>query len=188
MKKTAVALLFCGASAFATTITFSTTATFSGPDADNAGTTLTSGGSTIKFAGMTGETVDAPSGIDIGAIDLTSTGSGDFQAGDMITLEFDQTSPSVGIATTESPLTGTVQTTSSGLVLDFTNQTLMIGEATYILDASYPLLAPNVDAGAGLGKTALFAEVTAPEPASVGLLGASMFGLGLLFRRRGQKQ
>ena len=54
---------------------------------------------------------------------------------------------------------------------------------SYTLQSTYFLVAPNTNGGA----TTLQASVNTPEPASLGLLGASLAGLGLAFRRRAVK-
>jgi hypothetical protein len=180
MKKLALSLLFCGAAALAAPVTYSTSAILSGPDA--VGSILASGGATLTFTGVPSTAVDSPTNISLGAI-TAAGGPGTF-AGDMIVLTITQTDPTPGGSdTSSSTIDGLITTTSNGIDLSFMPTSFTIASdpsVTYVLQSEYFLVAPNTNGGV----TSLQASVTAsPEPASIGLLGASLLGFGLLTRR-----
>ena len=190
MKKLAIALLFCGASAFAniipafTSVTYLTSGAFTGTDVNSTGTALKNGTATISFVQQSIQTVSAPSNINLGSM-VVSGGSGTF-TNDYFTLTIVQTAPSVGTSSVSTTLTGEITGNSDDVTLSFNPGTVKIGDITYTLqNSTYFLVAPNTNNGV----TSLQAQVTAaPEPASVGLFGSSLIGLGLAFRRRFAKK
>jgi hypothetical protein len=174
MKKLALALLFCGAAAFADSVTYTTAGTFT----SNGTNSITVGGATITYEGvMSPETVNAPTFTNVGTFVITG-GTGTFS--DAFTLTISETVPTSGSQAVSSPISGEITSNSSGIELSFTPSTFSIGEATWML-YSTPLNNPSVDGG----DTTVQAFVSvAPEPGSLGLVGAALVGIGAAFRRR----
>jgi hypothetical protein len=172
MKKLAIALLFCGVSAFAGTVTYSTTGDFT-----STGTaTVSNGGETIAFTGSAGS-VSTPTFTSVGSFLVTGSASGTFS--DSFTLTILQSVPS-GSGTTATPISGTITGNSSTIAIAFAPSTLAIGGADWTF-ANIGLNNPSIDGG----KTVLVEQVTlTPEPGSLALLGGSLLGFGLLARRR----
>jgi len=182
MKKLALAFLFCGASIFAATVTYSTSAVLSGPDSSITG--LSNNGVTIAYTGWPTTSVNAPTNINIGSITVTDpSGNTGVFAGDSIALTITQTAPSGGTGSSSSTIAGTISSNSNGIDITFVPTTFSIGSVNYVLQSTYFLVAPNTNSGV----TTLQAAVNTPEPASLGLIGASLAGLGLAFRRRAVK-
>jgi hypothetical protein len=175
MKKLALALLLCGASAFATTVSYSTSAVLSGPDASGLG--LSNGSAVLSYTG-TSASVTSPSNINIGSITLSGTGT---FTNDTILLTITQTVPSGGSQSSSSTISGAVSSTSSGVNITFAPTVFSIGSSNYTLQSTYFLVAPNTNNGI----TSLQASVTTtPEPGTTALLGAGLSVAGLVLRRR----
>ncbi len=98
MKKLAIALLICSASAFADTATYTTTGIFSLTGTN----THLSGDATIAFTGIStpGTTVGLPSFSNLGTFTSQTTGDAAGSFSDHFTLIFDQTSPTHGTVNT----------------------------------------------------------------------------------------
>ncbi len=188
MKKLAISILFCSASAFATSVTYSTSAQFFGPDVVGgavSGNSLANAGATVTFTGVPSSTVDAPTNISLGTIQVL--GAGTF-TGDSIDLTISQSDPGpAGVVITSSTIDGTITSISNGIDISFAPGTLSVASnptITYVLESSYFLVAPDTNTGV----TSIQAAVTAaPEPASLGLLGGSLLALGLVARRKAVK-
>jgi hypothetical protein len=183
------ALAFTASSAFATPVTYSTSGVFSASSSDvvTFGNIL-GNSTTLTFAGISSTTIDAPSNVSFGTVNVATTGSGASGSGSF-TLTIDQTVPSVGSGSLVGTLTGSFSENSSTGYLDFSNLILQIGtgqsQVTYTLQqpvGGYELVPPNDNNG----NTTIQGNITpAPEPSSLMLLGTGLLGAaGMLFRRR----
>lgn len=193
MKRLLLSLLFCGASAFATNVTYYTSASFSGPDAVGAGNSLASGAATLTYTPVPSTTVGpTPTNINIGTID--TLGNGTF-VGDSVVLSIWQTDPTPGGSqSSSSTIDGTVTSTSNGIDILFAPASFTIASnpsVSYVLQDSYFLVAPNTNGGMVSLQAAISSSTDVitrganiPEPASVGLMGGALLGLGLWFADR----
>jgi hypothetical protein len=173
MKKFAVALLFCGVSAFAATIQYTTTGAFTSNVGDNPN------GTTLTFTGITAGTIGVPTYTSLGSFTEADPGgtTGTFNENFVLTL----TVTGAPGGTFSTPISGTITGNTSGIAISFTPGSEVIGGYLWTLtNSSFGLNNPSQNSGV----TSVQAFVSAPEPASLGLLGASLAGLGIAFRRR----
>lgn len=184
MKKLAIALLICSASAFADTATYTTSGIFSLTGTNS----ISSGDATLLFTGIStpGTTVGLPSFSNLGTFTESTTGgvAGSFSG--HFTLYIDQTSPTNGTVNTVTPVSGMITGDSSNVELVFAPSSMTIGRVTYTLfpDNSYGLNGPATDGGQTTIQVDITESAAVPEPVSIGLLYGSALGLGLLIRRR----
>jgi hypothetical protein len=174
MKKLALALMFCGASAFAATVNYTTTGSFGSDGLPS----VTVGAATITFAGESTTQMADAGGTFTQVGTFTVTGGATAAFSDSFTLDILQSSPA-GSGTTTSPIVGNISSNGSTISINFVPSSLNINGAAWTF-YSTPINQPSVNGGV----TTLNEFVAAPEPASLGLIGSSLVGLGLAFRRR----
>jgi hypothetical protein len=172
----ALALLFCSASALATSVSYSTSGVFTSVGTNS----VTEGGATISFAGVAAN-VGVPTFSSLGTFNVVSDVSGGSFTDNFI-LTITQTTPSSGSSSSATTVDGTITGNSNTILLTFAPSDVLIGQIDYMFSpASYGLNNPSVNGG----NTTIQAYVsTVPEPGSLSLLVGPLLGLGLLSRRR----
>ncbi len=174
MKKLALALMFCGASAFAGTINYTTTGSFGSDGLPS----VTVGAATITFTGESTTQYADAAGTYTQVGQFTVTGGATAAFSDNFTLDIIQSSPA-GTGSTTSPIVGNISSNGSTISISFVPSSLNINGAEWTFSTT-PINQPSVNGGV----TTVEEFVAAPEPASLGLIGSSLVGLGLAFRRR----
>jgi hypothetical protein len=180
LKKLAIALLFCSVSAFAATVTYTTIGAF-GNQTLAATNSITIGTAMLTFDGISSlMTVFTPSNTGIGSMVLTDSSPITSSFSTTFIMDIIQSSPT-GSGSTTTAVTGDITSNSSTITLTFLPSTLNISGITWM----FPAAALNQPNGSS-ATTSLTASVATavPEPATFGLLGASLAGLGIFLRRK----
>jgi hypothetical protein len=166
-------------SALAIPVTYQTSASFNGnPFAQN--NSLTIGGITLNYTGLPSTTVDANplTFIQLGDFEAVGEGTGNFNNQDF-DLRITQSAPTGGTGDLDADLSGTISSGppgSSTLLVTFTQPSVTIGSALYLLDDITIQVPPP-----GRSVT-ISGSVIIPEPTTVGSI-VCLSGL-ILFRRQ----
>jgi hypothetical protein len=203
------AILMTAGSASATSVTFSTNT--SGTEfASHTGGTLSGGGlilsdstgdaATLTYLANTGTTVTVPTNVDFGnfvlACPTCSTSVGGTFGAFTFDIIVDDTSDGATGEFIGTSTGGTYTSNSSTIVIDWSTvsspptqlgqgtynaMTGNFGPTTFTVNAISAIVSPNT----GDGETTIQGAVTsAPEPATLALVGGVLLGLGTLRRKR----
>jgi hypothetical protein len=175
--------------AFASPIdTFTTTGVFG---SSGLSTATYGGGGTLTYVSGGGSVdlgIANPSNINLGEIDASGFTTGVLTAiPDTLTITIHQTSPNVGTGDFNGTITGSLAFDASTGKLLFSPTTVDISPVHYLVDqpvGGIEIVPQSQFAGKTTIEGLASVPTSVPEPATLGLMGAALLGLGLLRRRR----
>jgi hypothetical protein len=197
MKKLALALLVSSVSAFATSVSFTTTLGF-GADTGLTTDSVVMGGIEItatNVASTLNPTVLTIADlVHFSDIDDPGPGPGTFNTPFHLTLTQTAPPPSQSQNFGSATLTGTISDVNGALTLTF-NAPTVLSFTNGSVTTNYSLIFDNTATdvfnlpvtGESRNLAADVTQTSTPEPATLGLIGASLIGMGLFVRRRFQK-
>jgi hypothetical protein len=199
MRKTILALTAVAAAGFAATpalagVTFDTntsTLLCNGVSGctQNGNDSVTIGGLTLTYVAGTGVNIQPTSFINLGAIDATGTGSGDF-TNVLLSITIDQTIPGGTGTLPGGDLFGIISGNQSGATITWLSGGVDINGYNYsVTNSPLSLVSPSSCipgvVPAVCGVTSIQGQVAAlPEPGTWGLMLLGFAGVGLALRRR----
>src|SRR5579875_1219528 len=168
-----------GLSLAAAALPYSTTGIFSTTGTDM----LPIGTGNLVFDGLVSNTVNAPSNISFGTFDASGTGAGPISSGETFILTITQVSPTSGTAAASATLSGSIDPSSSSVLLSFNNTSFNIGGTDYTIAqpaGGYPI----VPASSNKGLVTIEGTAAVPEPGTYLGIGSGLALMAIGSRRR----
>jgi hypothetical protein len=166
----------------------------------NTPVSISDGGITVTYNPGSGSIASISSVINLGNLVSTGTGTNVDLTGLLLSINVNDTSLGLSGALPNGVVSGTISTGSSSALIQFSPNNTTTGFGTLpgvvltlgAVSDTYQVLNPflgliDPSDGSPLGQTTIQGDVVqfvAPEPATFGLLGAALVGLGFLARKR----
>jgi hypothetical protein len=175
-----VAVVALPAALSATSVTYSTSGVFSTTGTDM----LPIGTGDLTFDGLVSNTVTPPSNLSFGTFDASDVGTGSIPDGEVFTLTVTETTPDSGSAPATATISGSIDATSSSVLLSFNNTSFSIDGTQYTISqppGGFPIVPPSSNGGLVTIQGTVSA---APEPATYLGIGSGLALMAFGLRRR----